>query len=456
MKIVLIEPKSNLNIYSQWIIPRLGIIILGTILKKAGHEVEIYVEEIAKIDWGKVYAANVVGISTITATAPKAFDIAKKITEKKIPIILGGPHSTFLSDESLEHADFVVRGEGERVILPLIKAIEKGKGFKKIKNLSYKIPDKHIHNPFVSIEYDLNKLPIPDFSLVNGWNKKKKIIFPIQTTRGCPYKCKFCCVTKIFGHKLKCKSPENVIREIEWQKSRWDAKKFFIVDDNFAANKKTAKELLKKMIERNLGIKWTAQVRTDAAKDEMLLNLMQKAGCQIVCIGIESVNPDTLISVKKSQTIAEIQHAIKKFHQYKMRVHGMFVVGFDTDSLATVKEIVKFAEKEKIDSVQIFPLVPLPGTEVYNEFRDRLVDTDWGKYDGHHVVFNPAQTSSYRLQLAIMKAHAEFYSLWQIMNKILKRDWLGAGIRIYGKRLAKRWKEQRSVKDYLRKLKFLT
>jgi len=127
MKIVLIEPKSNLNIYSQWAhIPRLGIIILGTILKKAGHEVKIYIEEISKINWDKIYEANVVGISTITATAPKAFEIAKKITmaERKILVILGGSHPTFLPDESLEYADFVVRGEGEEIVLPLIKAIE--------------------------------------------------------------------------------------------------------------------------------------------------------------------------------------------------------------------------------------------------------------------------------------------------------------------------------------------
>ncbi|PIZ01018.1 radical SAM protein [bacterium (Candidatus Gribaldobacteria) CG_4_10_14_0_8_um_filter_33_9] len=458
MKIVLIEPKSNLNIYSQWAhIPRLGIIILGTILKKAGHEVKIYIEEISKINWDKIYEANVVGISTITATAPKAFEIAKKITmaERKILVILGGSHPTFLPDESLEYADFVVRGEGEEIVLPLIKAIEQGKGFEKINNLSYKMFGKNFHNPFILTGCDLNKLPIPDFSLIDSWDKKKKVTFPIQTTRGCPYNCTFCSVTKIFGHKLRYKTPEKVIKELEWQISEWGAEEFFFVDDNFTAYKKGAKELLKKITEKNLDIKWIAQVRADAAKDEILLMLMRNAGCQMVCIGMESVNPDTLLSAKKSQTIEEVRHAIKKFHQYKMRVHGMFVVGFDTDSLATTKEIVQFAKKEGVDSVQIFPLVPLPGTEIYKEFSKRLLGAGWEKYDGHHVVFNPTQTSSYRLQLAIMKAHAEFYSLWQIMKKLLKRDWFSAGIRMYGRQLAEKWKNQKSVKKYLQKLKFL-
>jgi hypothetical protein len=117
-KIVFIEPKPpNFHIFSKFMSPRLGTFILGNLMKQRGWEVEIYVEDMGQVDWDRVPSADIVGISSITSTAPRAYKIADKIREMGIPVIMGGAHPTFLTKEALGHADFVIRGEGEHPVI---------------------------------------------------------------------------------------------------------------------------------------------------------------------------------------------------------------------------------------------------------------------------------------------------------------------------------------------------
>ncbi|MEK7193891.1 MAG: radical SAM protein [Patescibacteria group bacterium] len=456
MKIVFIEPKpSGLHIFSRWsaYIPRLGSVLLATILKQAGHKANVFIEAVSKIDWDKVFSADVVMLSTITSTAPGAYYCAKRISDRGIPVVLGGPHPTALPDEALKYADFAVRGEGEEVVLPLVKAIETGKGFENIKGLSYKLFGKIIHNSPVSSWCDLDDYPAPDFSLVDGWTGKN--IVSIQTSRGCPFGCKFCSVTATFGRKMRYKTTERVIEEI---KANLPCRHIFFCDDNFTANKERAKNLLKRIIEEKLNIEWSCQIRVDAAKDEELVSLMKKAGCFTVCIGMESINPESLKESKKAQTVEDIIASVRMFHRHKIRVYGMFVAGFDSDTIKTIRQTVKFVKKEEIDLIQIAILTPLPGTATYSELKaeNRLLPgIGWDKYDGHYVVFRPENILADRLQIEAMKASARFYSWQQVVKKLLKRDWWGVKIRIYGHFLSRKW--QNHVKSsHLKILKILS
>lgn len=455
-KIVFIEPKAtNLHIFSQFPLPRLGTILLGTIMKKRGWDVEIFVEEMRKIDYEIIKAADLVGISTITPTAPRAYAIADRIREMGIPVVMGGPHVTYLAEEALGHADFVIRGEGERALTELIDAWQAGGDYSLISNLSYKKDQQIIHNPKQPPADNLDSLPYPDFSLLKRDRTKKggRSTVPVLTSRGCPFDCSFCSVTGMFGRKYRFRSTENILAELRQYDSRKNV--IFFYDDNFTANRKRTKELLEGMIREEFKFKWTTQVRADVAKDVELVKLMKRAGCHTLYIGFETVNPDSLEEMKKKQTVEEITQAVKVLRKNRIHIHGMFVLGFDQDDWKTVKKTVRFAKRARLNSTQFLILTPAPGSEFYEKIasENRIQFRDWTLYDGHHAVFRPARLSIFDLQKAQIFCHKKFYSMKQTVRKLFKGKWIDLAIAHYARKLNRTW--QKRNKTFLRAVELL-
>jgi radical SAM superfamily enzyme YgiQ (UPF0313 family) len=450
-KIVLIEPKApNLHIFSLYPLPRLGCLILGTMMKQRGWKVEVFVEEVRKVDFRAVQSADLVGISTITSTAPRAYALADKIRDMGIPVILGGPHVTFLAEEALDHAEFVIRGEGEQTLMDLIQAWESGADYSNIASLSYRSSSGRVHNPARPFPQDLDGLPHPDLSLLkpdHRWTSGPPVI-PILTSRGCPFDCSFCSVTGMFGKKYRFRSTENVVAELK----KYDRRRniVFFYDDNFTAHRGRAKALLEAMIKEKFKFRWTAQVRADIAQDEELVRLMKKAGCHTLFIGFESVNPRSLEEMNKRQTVAEISRAIHVLRKHHIHIHGMFVYGFDQDDWQTIKETVKFAKKAKLTSTQFLILTPLPGSELYKKIRseNRITFRDWTLYDAHHVVFQPARFSLFDLQKAQIFSHKKFYSWKGMIMKFIKGWWSDVGLAVYARKINRLW--QKKNKTFLK------
>jgi radical SAM superfamily enzyme YgiQ (UPF0313 family) len=189
------------------------------------------------------------------------------------------------------------------------------------------------------------------------------------------------------------------------------------------------------------------------ARDPELLDLMVRAGCRTLYIGFESVDPQTLIAMKKNQTAEEIRHAIREIRKRRIHIHGMFVLGFDTDTPEKARATVRFAIKEKIDSAQFMILTPLPGTETFTTFGEqgRITDRAWGTYDAHHVKFRPLRFTAWELQLAQIEAHTRFYSPFQVFRRLVRGRLGGFVIGLYAWALNRRW--QREEKGYLRILR---
>lgn len=445
-KIVLIEPQApNLHIFSQFPLPRLGTLILGTMMKKRGWDVEVYVEDFRKIDFDVLASADLVGISTITSTAPRAYAIADRARAMGVPVLMGGPHVTYLTEEALEHADFVVRGEGEAALAAFIDARERGAGFASVPSLSYKDAEGNVvHNPMAPRAADLDRIPFPDFTLLRPDAKGTKHMpsIPVLTSRGCPFDCSFCSVTGMFGRKYRFRSTENIIEELRLYNDRKTL--IFFYDDNFAADPKRTRDLCEAMIRERFRFKWTTQVRADVARDPDLVRLMKKAGCHTVYIGFESVNPESLEGMKKKQTVADIVRAVKVFRRHRIHIHGMFVLGFDEDDWKTVRKTVRFAKKARLTSTQFLILTPLPGSAFYDRIasENRIRFHDWALYDAHHAVFQPARFSLPDLQKAQIFAHRKFYSLKETVRKIAAGQWLGVGIAHYARNLNRTWKRR--------------
>src|SRR3989475_3723372 len=452
-KLVFVEPKStHLHIYSRVCIPRLGSVLLATIMRTKGYDVRVYIEDIAPVDMSEVMSADFVGVSTLTSTAPQSYRLADKVRAAGIPVAIGGTHVTFLPNEGLQHADFVVRGEGELAFQELVHAIQAGYGFEQIKNLSYLADGRPVHLPERPKIPNLDVNPIPDHRLITGW--KPSGVISVATSRGCPFSCTFCSVPGMYGHAFRTHSVERVLQELEVHRGNMYT---FFADDIFTANKKRCKELLRGMIDHDLTPDWGAQVRTETVDDPELLQLMRDSRCFNVYVGFESINPRTLKLFQKKQDLAKIERSIERFHAHNIRIHGMFVVGSDEDDVETIDATAEFALKNDIDSIQFMILTPIPGSPDWDQLYDKgakyVINRNWSLYDGHHAVHQPRRMSPYELQMAAINAMSKFYSWRGIAKKILKGDLYYTTIRYWGKKMLREWwkdDENRAHVDWLR------
>lgn len=443
-RIALLEPKGErLHVFSRYELPRLGNIILATLMRDRGYEVRAYFLSRSEI-LSQDLQADLIAISAITPTVTVAYALADHFRARGIPVVMGGPHVTFLPEEGLQHADYCVMGEGEIPFPHLVEALNRGEPLQSVPGLAWKKDGQVVLNPPAAAVEDLDALPFCDFSLLDTGGRRLggpigRAMVPIQTSRGCPFNCTFCSVTCMFGRRYRHRSTQNVLAELE----RYNPRKhyLFFYDDNFAANRRKTKELLEQMIERRLGFNWVTQVRTDVAKDGEMLDLMKRAGCQVLFIGFESVDPIALKEMKKSQTREEVEHSIREIHRRRIHIHGMFVFGFDADTPATARSTVDFAIRKKIDTSQFMILTPLPGTELFETLKkqNRILDYDWETFDGHHVKFLPRRFSLWGLQKAQILAHARFFTLGRVFQRLLRgsfRAWL---VGLYAHVISRKW-----------------
>jgi radical SAM superfamily enzyme YgiQ (UPF0313 family) len=449
-KLVFVEPKStHLHVYSRVCIPRLGSVLLGTIMRAKGYDVRVYIEDMQDLDMKEVLSADLVAISAITSTAPQSYRLADKVREAGALAVMGGTHTSFLPEEGMQHADFIVRGEGEFAFQELVDAIQRGEGFEKIQNLTYRNTDGvPVHNPERPKIPNLDVNPIPDYHLIEGW--KPGGVISVATSRGCPFSCTFCSVPGMYGHAFRTHSIDRVLQELESHRGNMYT---FFADDIFTANKKRVKELLRGMIDRDLTPQWGAQVRTETVDDPELLQMMRDSNCFNVYVGFESINPRTLKLFQKKQDLAKIERSIERFHAHKIRIHGMFVVGSDEDDVETLDATAAFARKHDIDSIQFMILTPIPGSPDWDTLYDKgekyVINRNWSLYDGHHVVHQPRKMSPYELQMGAIKAMEKFYSWGGIMQKLAKRDLYYVAIRYWGKKMLRQWWKDEENKQYV-------
>jgi radical SAM superfamily enzyme YgiQ (UPF0313 family) len=243
-----------------------GPLILGRILKDAGHDVSVYEELFANVNALKIQDADVFCLYTMTSTAPRTYQVADRLRARtKARVLIGGMHASVLPQEALAHADQVIVGEGETVILDVVE----GRNTKKI-----------VYAPCLK---NLDGAPFPDYSLL----KTRCDCANVLSTRGCPFCCSFCTTSRMFS-PYRERSVESVMDELRYYK-KLGFRYMNFEDDNFTANKERAKEICRRMINEGLVFKETFFFgRTDMADDEELLDLCQKAHLTRTLVGIES------------------------------------------------------------------------------------------------------------------------------------------------------------------------
>ena len=397
MNILLISPATDAEKRTNkgLMMPQLALYIIKGLTPKE-YSVTTIEEEIEEIDLD--HNCDLVGLSCMTANAPRAYELCREFKKRGKTVVLGGVHPSILPDEALFNADSVVIGEAEGVWETLLNDFRKN-------NLQ-----KKYHNP----EPDLSSYVQKDFSKIN----KKRLfdLFPIMTTRGCPYDCEFCCVSNLFGKKIRHIPVDNIVRDIKESK----AKNFMFLDDNIIGHPRYAKELFKAI--KPLKIKWVGQASVSLlVKDDELMQLAAESGCKALFVGIETVSTEQAKTMRKAiKEIAHLEAALKKIKKMGILIHASMVFGFDNDRKEVFDETVDFLMKNKVSTVSFNVLTPYPGTKTYDDLKsqNRLTTNDWQYYDHNTVVFQPKNMTPYELQIGKVNARKRFYKMASVLRRL--------------------------------------
>ena len=366
------------------------------------HRLEL-VDENIYIDSPSQYdIPDLVGISSMTGTIERAYELADKYRKLGSKVIIGGSHATVMPDEALLHADAVAVGEVDSSWADILNDFENS-NYKKI----YKQDEYSSLENLPMLRYDL--LPKDSYYLPRVF----------QTSRGCPYNCSFCTVTSTFGARYRHRAIEDVVREIKETRGQ---NLIVFTDDNIMADRRRAKELFKAL--KELKIIWGSQASLDSARDTKLLELAKESGCRGLFVGIESISKETLKEANKSGTNKPEEYIkmIENFRKYGIRLLGSFVFGFDTDERDVFYKTVKFAVNSKLDMAQFSVLTPFPGTTLYEKLlkEGRLMHRDWVHYYQGEVCFYPMNMSPAELQRGQIYAWRKFYTTTNTLKRLIR------------------------------------
>lgn len=427
----ILDGDASFDVYSKSKSPSRAIHVLEGVLR---HDKWKNIESINPLYHGKngkltpenlkrIFNSDILLISSITRTSPQSIELTKnykQINPEKI-VIAGGPDPTFRIEDWLRYVDIVVKGEGEKTISELMSRLtEDTKSLEDIDGIAFKKGKEIITTKPRDLltSEELSQLPHPFYDETTRENVSTAVV---ETSRGCPNDCDFCIVTKLYGRKYRTKSIDYVIEELKRTK---DLGGFvFFTDDNLAASPKKTIKLLETIAERGLNKKQgVAQVTIGVADNLKLMKSIKNAGIKYLCIGIESINDKTLSALRKPYTAEQNKQAIKILKDYGFWIHGMMMFGEEGDNYETFKETLAWMNKN-LDSMQLFTIVPVPGTPLYKRMEDenRILTKDWSLYDAHHVITRPKNFTPIELQNLIIEAYEDFYSVKNTLKR-LKRS----------------------------------
>ncbi|MBF0117389.1 MAG: radical SAM protein [Desulfobacterales bacterium] len=421
MKIILINPPAREKEYNSIVVPPLGLLYIGTVLKQAGFNVKIKDAFAEGMTWENFtgYIRNerpdiigIGGMSPVIDTVFKAVKIARLYTKY---IILGGPHVSLYKQKIFTQCpeiDFGVIGEGEETILELVKALNYGYPIENIAG----VITKSFQNNFRKF-IDINTLPYPDRSMLPYHLYRYPLLKhqPVTTffsSRGCPYHCTFC-DKSTFGSIWRPRSCENVMGEIDIIINCYKIRSIIFYDDLFTLNKDRVIKICEEIIKKKYKFEWKCEGRVNIVDFEVL-KLMKRAGCIMIAYGVESANESGLSYLNKKTNVNQIIEAFNLTHRAGIKTTGYFILGIPVETYEDELKTIELAKKIKPTYAQFSILSPYYGTKIYEDavnngwYREVDAKNPVDKDLKRPVILSPNWTEK-KLQDILKTAYQKFY-----------------------------------------------
>ncbi len=406
-RLLLIAPLAQNSLMGQGFffrLPCFGLLKVAA-LTPPDWQVTIVDEKIEKLDLEQ--GADLVGITAMTTTVKRGYELAAHFRNRGIKVVMGGMHASCLPDEARQHCDSVVIGEAEGLWPMLLRDFEQNQ-----LQPVYQHPDG-----LPSLE----QLPRPDWELLRAKNYLP--LHYMETTRGCPMNCEFCAVTSAFGGKYRTRPQDEVLAELKQLRPFTGLLTLkncvFFIDDNIISNRAYAREFLARIAD--LKLHWFGQASVNIAKDPEILKLCQQSGCTGLFLGFETLSPETLAAVgKRVNRPDEYFEVVQKIHDHGIGVDGSFVFGFDTDDAGVFDRTLEFVLKAKLEVAYFSILTPYPGTRLHRRLvaQGRLLTRDWSLYDANHVVYQPKTLTPDALLSGYYRVFKEVYTIPSIFKRL--------------------------------------
>lgn len=404
---LLVQPKSDTSMMvdSGTVSMPLNLIMVATLVGQL-FDVTFIDERLGESVPEDFSGYDVVAVTSRTLNATKAYAIGDRALRQGKTVILGGVHPTMLHDEASSHSTSVVYGEIESVWTELATDLLQGR-MKPIYRATELKPMEHMHRP--------------DFSYALGAKNAKKYssLIPILATKGCPVGCNFCTTPTIYGKSFRYRELDLVLEEMRYHQERTGKEKvrFSFMDDNISFRPKYFMTLLEEM--SKLGVGWNANISMNFLDKPEVAELAGRSGCELLSIGFESLNPETLKNVHKgSNRLGNYETVVRNLHQNGIAIQGYFMFGFDNDSEESFQLTYDFIMKNRIE-FPVFSLVtPFPGTPYFDEMKERVRHFDWDKYDTYHYMFEPKGMGGEKLLNNFVKLQKEVYKGKAIMRRM--------------------------------------
>ncbi len=388
--------------------------------------------------------ADIAAITSMTPQIYSALEVAQMAKEQECTTIIGGYHASLAPEHVAKNksVDFVIRNEGEHTFKELIDFLDgnrKNVILKDILGLSYKNTEgKVLHNPDRPLEKNLDVFPLPNRELTKG---KKYIYLGVkldlmESSRGCPHNCKFCCITALNRNQYRVKSVPRVMEEIYSIDRSNDF--LFFCEDNFTIKVKRTKKILETMIKSGIQhhIYSSCQSRIDTLyQNPWLIPLMQKAGMRQIFLGIESVHQQSLDAMNKRNTTPTMtKEVVRKLQDHGISIFGGVILGFPGENKTMVRQTINFIKSLDIDCVQFTPITAFPGTQFYEEMKEqgKITSYNYKHYNLFQTMMGTNDLTNRELYRLVAEAYASYYldKSWLIkmgkryLNPFGKFNWM--------------------------------